>query len=279
VVYFELKGTPPPKERISLSFATDDGKQIAMFSNQTDANGKPIEPDTQFYPPKQRPDVVAAKAGMNRFVWNMRYPDATEVKGAVLWDGSLHGPTVVPGTYRVTLKVGNATDTREFEIREDPRSDSTQADLEAQLSFLQKVQEELDQTDRVILKLRAVRGEVQDYLARIGQTGPDTVALKKAAKSMTEHLDAIEQALIQTKSHADEDPLNYPIRLNNELAALAATAGRSFSRPTRQEYAVFAELSAKLSAQQKAFDIILSEQLPALNRLIAQQHIAPISTP
>lgn len=281
VVYFELKAPPPPQERVSLSFATDDGGQVATFSNQTDARGKPLATDTQFYPPRQPPqaEVVAARAGMNRFVWNMRYPDAIEVKGAVIWNGSMQGPTVVPGKYRVTLKVGATSDTREFEIREDPRSDATQADLEAKLAFLRKVQDELDRTDRAILKLRAVRSQVEGYLGRIGQTAGNEDALKKAAQSMVQRLDAIEAALIQTQSHADEDPLNYPIRLNNELAALAASAGRSFSRPTQQDYAVFSDLSAKVTSRLNELDVILGRQLPALDSLILQQHVAPIAVP
>lgn len=281
VVYFTLKDAPPPKEKVSLTFATDAGKDIATFSNQTDAHGKPLEKNSDFYPPKkpQQEKVVPAKAGMNRFVWDMRYPDATEIKGAILWDGSISGPTVTPGKYQVTLKVGDASETRAFEIREDPHSDATPADLEAQLAFLRKVQGELDRTDRAILELRAVRKQIDDYLARSGQGDTGANAVRKAAKPIVDRLDAIEAALIQTKSHSDEDPLNYPIRLNNKLAALETDTGESFSRPTKQDYEVFTELSTQLDAQLNDLSAVLGQQLPALNRLIAQQHITPIAVP
>jgi hypothetical protein len=281
VVYFMLKSAPPPKERVSLTFATEDGAEIATFSNQTDARGKPLETKTDFYPPRksEQEQVVPAVAGMNRFVWNMRYPDATEVKGAILWSGSMQGPRVAPGEYKVTLKVGDVGDTREFEIRKDPRSEATQADLEAQLAFLQKVHAELDDADRAILRLRTVRKEIDDYLARIGPADKQGDAVKSAAKPILAHLDAVEDALIQTKSHADEDPLNYPIRLNDELAGLAAHAGSSFARPTHAEYAVFAELSGKVAARVTDLATVLQQQLPGLNRLISQQHVTPIALP
>lgn len=282
VVYFILKSAAPAKERVSLTFATDDGAQIATFSNQTDAHGKPLPKDTDFYPPKEpkQQDVVPAKPGMNRFVWNMRYPDATEIKDAILWDGSMTGPTVAPGKYKVTLQVGNARETEDFEVRKDPRIDATQADLEAQFAFLRQVQMKLDQTDRAILRLRAARKEINDYLGRIGQTDKKgEAAVRKVAKPLLDRLDAIESALIQTRSHSDEDPLNYPIRLNNKLAALASDTGSAFARPTKQDYAVFTELAAQVDAQLSDLDAVLDQQLPALNRLIEQQHVTPITVP
>lgn len=254
----------------------------ALLADTVAAEGKPLPKETDFYPPKKpkQQDVVPAETGMSRFVWNMRYPNATEIKDAILWDGSMDGPTVPPGKYTVTLKVGDASEAQEFEVRKDPRTNATQADLEAQFAFLRKVQLELDETDRAILKLRAVRKAIDDYLGRIGQTDKKAeAAVRKVAKPIGERLDAIESALIQTKSHSDEDPLNYPIRLNNKLAALESDAGSSFSRPTGQDYAVFSELSAQVDAQLSDLSAVLDQQLPALNRLIEQQHVTPITVP
>jgi len=142
------------------------------------------------------------------------------------------------------------------------------------------VQMKLDETDRAILKLRGARKEIDDYLGRIGQADKKgEAAVRKVAKPILDRLDAIENALIQTRSHSDEDPLNYPIRLNNKLAALASDTGSSFARPTRQDYAVFTELSAQVDAQLSDLDTVLDHQLPALNRLIEQQHVTPITVP
>jgi hypothetical protein len=125
-----------------------------------------------------------------------------------------------------------------------------------------------------------VRKGIDDYLGRISQTDKkDEAAVRKVSKPIVDRLDAIESALIQTKSHSDEDPLNYPIRLNNKLAALESDTGSSFSRPTKQDYAVLTELSAQVDTQLNDLSTVLDQQLPALNHLIEQQHVTPITVP
>ncbi|HET7569355.1 MAG TPA: glycosyl hydrolase [Gammaproteobacteria bacterium] len=278
VVYFDLKKAAAKDEKVSLTFMTSAGDKIASFSNQTDAHGKPLKKNNDFYPPKepQQPGVVPAHAGMNRFVWDMRYPDATKVPGAVIWFGSMRGPKIVPGTYKVKLTIGKDSVTRSFEVREDPRSQATQADLEAQLALLKKVHAKLDETDKAILRLRKARDAINDYLGRL-KDNPHAAEIKKTAKPMVAKLTDIENALIQTKSHSGEDPLNYPIRLNNKLAALAAEIGSGYGRPTRQDYQVFGELSTRVDKQLQALRDVLQQQLPKLNRMIDNSGIEPIA--
>ncbi|HET7674123.1 MAG TPA: glycosyl hydrolase [Gammaproteobacteria bacterium] len=280
VVYYDLKKAAAKGETVKLTFATAAGKTIASFTNHTDAHGKPLHENKEFYPPKEprQPGVVPAKAGMNRFVWDLRYPEATAVPGAVLWFGSMRGPRVVPGTYQVTLTVGKASETRKFTILKDPRSSASQADLEAQLALLQQIHDKLDATDKSILQLRKVRDQINAYVEQVAKE-PAGADVKKAAQPIVDRLDDIEAALIQTKAHSSEDPLNYPIRLNNKLAALAVTVGAGSSRPTQQEHQVFAELSGQVDKQLQRLDTVLHEQLPKLNALIGNNKIPPITVP
>jgi hypothetical protein len=215
---------------------------------------------------------------MNRFIWQMRYPKATKVPGAIIWEGSMQGPKIVPGTYRVTLSVGGVSQTRTFVVREDPRNTATQADLKAQLVLAMQIHRKLDQTDRSILKLRTVRSEVQHYASRLKHevSNPE---VSQNAKSILHQLDRIEAALIQTKSHSSEDPLNYPVRLNNKLATLAAEVDYTFARPTQQDYAVYKELAGQVDTQLGKLNDILTEQLPRLNQLIRKSGVEPIGVP
>jgi hypothetical protein len=70
-------------------------------------------------------------------------------------------------------------------------------------------------------------------------------------------LSTIENALMQTQSHANEDPLNYPIRLDNKLASLAAQVGSDFGAPTRQDREVYNELAAQVDQQLKLLQPLL----------------------
>ena len=58
---------------------------------------------------------------MNRFVWNLRYPDATSFPGLIMWAGSVTGPPASPGTYQVRLTVDGKSQTQPFEVKKDPR--------------------------------------------------------------------------------------------------------------------------------------------------------------
>ena len=74
--------------------------------------------------------VRDAKAGLNAFEWNGRYPPLFEIpRGAVLWGagrgGVVPGPKVVPGTYQVRVRNGSWTQTERFEVKADPRQTTT----------------------------------------------------------------------------------------------------------------------------------------------------------
>jgi len=243
VVYYSLKQDVPAGEKISLSFATQAGQEIASFTNQAGKEGKGAAEEGEEGPAGGKPkNLVAAKAGMNRFVWDMRYPEATRVPGAIIWAGSMQGPKIVPGTYKVTLTVGGHVLTRDFKVEKNPNNPATQADFEAQLALLQKIHGKLNQTNEAILRIREARD-------RFGQGGAD--------KARVARLTEIENILMQTSSHANEDPLNYPIRLNNKLASLAANVGSDFGRPTRQDEEVYAELAAQVDRQLEALRSLL----------------------
>src|SRR5204862_1965240 len=78
-------------------------------------------------PPPSRA-IVPAEAGLNRFEWDMRYPDASlPPPGTNLFGASVRGPQVVPGTYQVRLTAGGTTQTQSFVIRKDT-STSTNAE-------------------------------------------------------------------------------------------------------------------------------------------------------
>ncbi len=279
-LFYYLKEAPAKGQLVKLNFLTQQGDTIASFSNKTNRSGKPVHASTMFYSDttKTLRGVLPTKKGLNRYVWNLRYPDATRVPGAVIWGGNMAGPKIVPGTYTATLSVGGKTIPRHFKVILDPRYKVSQEVLQKQFDFLKKVHKKLDETDKAILRIRKVKGQINGYLSRLkGYDKLDT--LKAAAKPLLKKLTGIENRLMQTKSHASEDPLNYPVKLNNKLASLAATAGSSYHLPTQQEYQVFAELSRKTDAQLKLLQPLLHEQLQKFNALVKSLQVPVVYVP
>lgn len=280
VLFYYLKDTPKKGQLVKLNFLTQQGDTIASFSNKTYRNGKPAYVSTKFYSDTSKAlrGVMPAKKGLNRYVWNLRYPDATRVPGAVIWGGSMAGPQIVPGTYTATLSVGGKTISQPFRIVLDPRYKVSQEALQKQFDFLTKVHKKLDETDKAILKIQKVKGQINGYLFRLkGYDKLDT--LKAVAKPLLKKLTGIENSLMQTKSYASEDPLNYPVKLNNKLASLASTASSSYNLPTKQEYQVFAELSNQVDEQLRILHPLLHEQLQKFDALVKSLHVPVVYVP
>ncbi|MBX6331178.1 MAG: glycosyl hydrolase [Gemmatimonadaceae bacterium] len=236
----------------------DSAKKLAA------AMGKEVadEDDGPRRPP--RPPRVPNKAGLNRFVWDLRYPDASSFQGMVMWAGTTRGPLAVPGTYQVRMTVNGGTPvTRRFVLKKDPRLTTTQADFEAQFALLIKIRDEVTKANDAVKTIRNVRAQIMERK----KTAPP--AFGAAADRLLAQLGTIEDTIYQTKSHASEDPLNYPIRLNNKIAALTGVVASADARPTAQTYTVFAELSKQLDAAVAELHRTLDRELPKLNAMLA----------
>ncbi len=275
-VFYELKQAPKAGSKVALTFADSAGKTLAVFSNMKTPQGKPVAASKEFYPPKHphQQGVVPTQAGMNEFVWNLRLPSATPVPDSVIWFGSLAGPRVPPGTYTATLSVNGKSYQRQFTVAKDPRAQATQADLAAQFDFLSKVHDKLDAINKAVLDIRTLRAQIQSYQPRLA-AGSEAA---KQAKTILGKLDAIEQTLMQTKSHAPEDPLNYPVRIRSKLATLAFESGISLSRPTRAEQQVWQELSGQADAQLTALKDVTGSDVARLNATLRSGNLSPIDS-
>src|SRR5699024_1085328 len=135
VIFYNLKQKPDSAVTVKLTFMTPEGQKIVSFSNiPKDKSNKSTEDENNFYGTEKGSQTLSGKAGMNRFVWNLEYPKVKDPVSTVLGSsgGTLRGPKVVPGTYKVKLQVGDWSMTQPFQVKKDPRIEATQADLQAQ---------------------------------------------------------------------------------------------------------------------------------------------------
>jgi DNA repair exonuclease SbcCD ATPase subunit len=190
----------------------------------------------------------------------------------ILWAGETRGPRAVPGTYQVKLTTGGNTMTQSFEVKKDPRVETTQEDFAKQFDLLTKIRDKLTETHNAILKIRDLRKQIDEVTGRV----KDQQAIADAAKSLKANLTAIEETLYQTKNQSSQDPLNYPIRLNNKLAALAGVVAASDSAPTDQTFVIYDELVAKINEQLQKFDQVIKNELPAFNKLVRDQNVPAV---
>jgi photosystem II stability/assembly factor-like uncharacterized protein len=271
VLYYYLK--EKPEGNIALEFLDSDGQLIKKFtSKKEDKEGTEPPPERSR---GRRPAEVTAEAGMNRFVWDMRYEDAKSVPGAILWAGRLNGPLAVPGVYQVKLTVGDKSLTEFWEWKKDPRLETSLEDFQTQFDLLIKIRDKLTEVNTSIIQLREVRKQVDDLLKKI-KDNPDREEIEEAGKSLETKLKEVEDVLIQSKSKSGQDPLNYPILLDNKIAALIGVVSSADARPTDQSYTVFEELSGKADVEIKKLKTVLEFDLPVFNDLVRKANIPAV---
>lgn len=266
VIHYYLKTRP---KEITLEFTDAGGKTIRKFTGKPPIEGAPAPP------PNPNEPNLTTDIGLNRFVWNYRLPNAVGLPGLIMWGGSLAGPRVAPGNYQVKFAVdGKLISTETFAVKADPRLSTTQAEFQKQFDFLSQTHDKLTATHEAILEIRDLRKQFEDLSGRMK---PDQKDLKDRAAAIVKKLTAVEEELIQTKIKSSQDALNYPIKLNNKLAALASTVDAADYAPTAQSYDVYNDLTVRIDTQLASLATIKTNDIAAFNKAFAEKNLPVIT--
>jgi photosystem II stability/assembly factor-like uncharacterized protein len=272
-----------PEGDVTLTFMDAKGKQIRQFKTvPPEPKGKsggsaPRPPEPPMTPEqkrseelkKEREPKVPKEAGLNRFAWNMRYPDAARVEDDPTWESAeatLAGPVAAPGQYRVRLDVGGERHEAAFEIRKDPRVSATQADFDAQFALRMRIRDKLTEVHEAINAIRALRTQIEGWEKRAEGSGG--ARLRRAASALKRKLAGVEEELIQVKAKSRQDTLNYPAKLNLKIGGLAMAVGGADFAPTKAMYDVFDDLSRRTDTQLTKWRGIARTDVPAFDKLV-----------
>ncbi|MGA9343114.1 MAG: exo-alpha-sialidase [Rhodanobacteraceae bacterium] len=273
-VFFRLPASYDGKTPVRLEFARADGTPIRSFdlhlkakseedNKQRDENEEPDESDLTPAQRKAKGELkqTAVEPGMNRFQWNLRYPDTAEVKGfyTPIPAGGLadevSGPQVTPGTYRVILDYAGTKTQRDFRVVLDPRLKASAADLEASFALQMKIHQTLDQLDNSIN--RAIDAREKLEAAVKSQTrGRQKVASELAA------LNKAINAVVQLDLQSSEAPLLHETRLKSHLAYLQADIALAYGRPTAAQSAVFEQLDREAKSGEENLRAAIAASSP-----------------
>ena len=224
--------------------ATEDVRTITLQPANAAPAAAPEAPTSPFRRAPARAALV--RAGANTYVWDMRYPGAIEVPGAV-HQGRALGPLAAPGTYRAELTIGGKTYTQPFTIVKDPRVTYTDADLEQQLQFLLAARDKLTETMGVVRQVREMRTTAQamvDAAKKKADSARRIAMLDKAMKDLNDKLYPLEERLVQYRARAGEDLINYPTGIDSKLARLIDFASMADAPPTDGEQDLLKRMTA-----------------------------------
>jgi photosystem II stability/assembly factor-like uncharacterized protein len=260
-------------DRLTLDFLDASGTVVRTVAEPP---AREVEPMPDGITESSRAPIprVPSRAGMNRFVWDMRSAPLHDFPGLIMYQTDTRGPLVPPGRYQVRLTAGARTLTQPIVIEKDARlTQVSGADLQEQYRFAREIGDAFSRTSDMIVNIRKLKRQIESRIEGI----TDTMTVTHAAARLTDALTTIEGELYQYRNRATKDPLNFPPRLNNKIAVLLSTVDSGDARPTDQSYAVFKELSARLAAQKQALDGVLARDVPAFNAILARVRRPPIT--
>ena len=262
--YFKTK----PEKEVKLSFYTNNGDSIITYSSVKDNKGKMVPVSKDFHAnPKVVPSgLIKANAGMNQYVWNLRYPDAKGDTSAT-FEASLQGPKLIPETYKVKLLIGDSVVMEQpFTIITDPRNPATVADLKEQFDLNAKICKKLNELSRGTAQIKKVTAGINDFIETITDSAT-AKSFKEKGKAITDSLDSIKNELFNEKIQANEDNLRFPLKLEEKLATMNYLLQASDTKPTAGMYAVYNSLSAQIDAQLQKLQKLIDTKIPEFNNM------------
>ncbi len=244
------------------------------------------------------------RAGINRVNWNLRYPGARsarlrtkpagnprvveEARYHTQWEregwypvqswgtqAGFQGFPVAPGTYTVKMTVDGREFTEKLEVRKDPRSEGTTADIEAQVALLLNIRADLNAASDMISRLEMMKKQLVDLREAIA--GKDA-SVTAAARDLLARMQAVEDGLLQpTIAEGDTKSFRDPQKIYEKLSVLSGDVadGADFS-PNKQQGEVYAVLKQALETQKALFAKLVSVELPAFNKMLTEKGLAGI---
>jgi hypothetical protein len=267
IVYYWL--AEDAKEPVVLTFRDSGGRKIVtLSSNDKDA------------PPPRKPGT---KAGLNRFVWDMKYPGPTKIdyglapprpKPLVPDPENPPGPTVVPGAYTVDLEVAGKTHSARFTVVKDPRLSATPADYAAQFALHKELVAALSKLKVALNRLRRTKRQLDEVADRAGK---GERVLRNRARAIGLKLSAIERVMVDPQRKSVRDVLRNPAGLNDTLFDMIAMTTTADAAPTSQTKAVSREVMDKVDSEVAKFEALVKGDIAALNAALAKARVQHVT--
>ncbi len=276
VIYYYLKDAPKNGTETKIEILDASGKVVRKYSSaETEPLDEPRLPDD-----KKPEKEIKPEAGLNRFVWDLRYEEAHRVPGYYLWEynSGSRGPVAVPGKYQLRLTVGTQTQTAPFEVKLDPRVKVSQADLEAQFNMLVGIHEQLNNVYDAVNQIQDVRAQVAGLKHRLPENA-STKPIANAADELEKKLVAVRDQFINLTISANEDSLAYPPQIDAKLAFLAMDVGSADSAPTEAEQLQYEKLKRQSAEMLAKWDDLQKHDLADFRKLTSDSNLSTVVVP
>jgi photosystem II stability/assembly factor-like uncharacterized protein len=268
--------TAPKRDSVAVAYSASDSLKrfTAYDTTGQSSQRRHIESDSVSYFPAD--SVVHARVGLNRFVWDLRYPGIKALDDIVNDEGTFDGPMLAPGTYTVRLTVGGRSETRPFTVVDDPRVGASPPELAATLDFAQRTVAKTNELVETVQRIADMQKQLAD---RVAQTAKQPYASRVAqpARALRARLEAIRAELADVHSQADQITLHYPVKPYNQLLNVNRMAQSFEKGPTTQSQSVLRELGSQVDAQIARLKALEAGDLAAFNKLMKELDVPAVT--
>lgn len=267
VIYYELPALGK-KDNISLTITNSKNEVVNSYTSAKDTTYKRWDGG----PPPSA--TLSKKKGLNRFVWDMKHPIMPGIEN-VYMEANFRGHKASPGTYTLTLKVGNKSYTTSAVIVENPQYKTVAGQYEAYDTFMSDMEGALTEMHNKVNTLDKANKQLQKMVALLKK--------KKAAKSLIDEgvklikaLTVWDEEMIQRKSEAYDDVENFPNKFTAEYIFLINQTDSSIPRVNQSNRDRKAELDAQWKPLQKTANDFINTAIPNFNKKLWSAGIGAI---
>jgi hypothetical protein len=274
---------------VTLTWMTKNAPKVAKLEIMDSLNVvlRTFEPDTT------RPDSTGAAgrgagggggrrggpgpflpktAGINRLTWDLRTAPIASFPGMILWGAGTNGASVPPGKYTARLTLDGKAMTTAVVVKRNPLlTDVSDADLRAQYAFAKKIRDKANEANESVIGIRRVKSQLGDR-----EKKSSDAILKQAGDTLTKHVSAVEEDIYQVRNQSGQDPLNFPIKVNNRLANLLSMTERGDGPPNNNWTSIYDILVVELKGYTTTLDRVYKTDLMAVNKELARLKLAPL---
>jgi photosystem II stability/assembly factor-like uncharacterized protein len=267
VIYYtlpEIKG----KEAVELEITDASGKIVRTISSTPDSTYKRYDGA----PPRN--PVLPKNKGLNRFVWNLRYPTTPGVPGVYI-ESNYSGHKIIPGKYTVTLKTGSLKKSVEAEVLPNP---DYRIDAKAYAEYdniMKAMETEVAIMHNLVNDLNAKREQLDILIKKLpAETQYDEI--KKKGLELSQKMKAWDEDMVQRKSKAYDDVENFPNKFTANYLFLVNQTESDIPQVNQPSLDLKKELDAKWAVLKKRADDIQANDIPAFNKLLWEKGVGAI---
>ena len=257
VMYYQL---PQPVDSVELVMEVKDSASnlVRRLSSEKDDSFKE-------YPGGPSADpVIPKKKGINRFVWNTRYPTMVGAPSAYM-EGSFNGHKAPPGTYTMTLKYGGKELKSSFKILPSPLYKIDIATYNEHSTFMLQMEKALSDMHTKVNTILKMRQQIEDALKHMGEEA-SYAALKKEGKALVEKMRLWDEDMVQRRSKTYDDVENFPNKFTANYLFLINQTDSSIPRVNQSSRDQLAKLTTEWNALDARAKEIIETDVPVYTR-------------